>query len=79
MQQKFLIMIGKSESIILSGITQFFLFFFQSRNIIIARSTTESYSRFILKNIRGTLQKSLNNHPDKDITQDYQVHDTALF
>lgn len=79
MQQKFLTMIEQSESIILSGITEFVLFFFQSRNISISRSITESYSRFILVNIRTTLQKSLNSHPDKDIIQKETVADIALF
>jgi hypothetical protein len=79
MQKKFFSMIEISETIILAGITEFVFFFFQSRNIIISRSTTEGYSRFILKNIRTTLQKSLQNHPDKDITQEESVSDIALF
>lgn len=79
MQKKFLTMIENSETTILSSVTEFVLFFFQTRNIVISRSTTESYARFILKNIRLTLQKSLSNHPDKDITQENQVGDMELF
>ncbi len=79
MQKKFFTMIEKSEPIILCGITQFVLFFFESRNIIISRSTTESYSRFILTNIRTTLQKSIFNHPDSDIAIDETVIDMNLF
>ena len=79
MQKKFFTMIEESESTILSGITEFVLFFFQSRNIIISRSTTEAYSRFILKNIRTTLQKSIFAHPDSDIAADESLIDMNLF
>ena len=79
MQKKFFTMIEESESTILSGITEFVLFFFQSRNIIISRSTTEAYSRFILKNIRSTLQKSIFAHPDADIAADKPLDDMNLF
>ena len=51
MQKKFANMIQKSEKKILSWITEFVFFFFQSRNVIISRSTTEAYSHFILSNI----------------------------
>lgn len=79
MQKKFFTMIEKSESSILSGIMQFVSFFFQSRNIIISHSTTESYSRFILASIRTTLQKSIFNHPDSDIAVDESLIDMNLF
>jgi hypothetical protein len=79
MQKKFFTMIEQSESTILSGITEFVLFFFQSRNIVISRSTTESYSRFILKNIRSTLQKSIFAHPDSDMAVDESLIDMNLF
>ena len=79
MQKKFFTMIEQSESTILSGITTFVLFFFQSRNISISSPTTESYARFILKNIRTTLQKSILASPDADMVVDEAVIDTALF
>lgn len=79
MQQKFLTMIDASEKPILVAISAFVGFFFQSRNIVISLSTIDSYSRFILKNIRTTLQKSLQGHPDKDITQGEVIADTTLF
>ncbi len=79
MQKKFFTMIEQSESTILSGITEFVLFFFRSCNIIISRSTTESYSRFILKNIRSTLQKSICSHPDSDMAVDISLVDMNLF
>ena len=79
MQKKFLTMMQYSETLILKGITEFVLFFFQSRNIIISRSTTDSYSRFILANIRKSLENSLNTHPDKDMTQEEMVGDARLF
>ncbi len=79
MQKRFISMIDKSESIILSSIADFFTFFFQTRNIIISAPTTDSYARFILKNIRNTLYISLQNHPDKDITIDDSVNDSDLF
>ncbi len=79
MQKKFFTMIEQLESTILSGIAEFVLFFFQSRNIIISRSTTEAYSRFILKNIRSTLQKSILSHPDSDMVVDESLIDMNLF
>ena len=79
MQKRFFSMIENSESIILSSITDFVWFFFSSRNIIISTSVTESYARFILKNIRTTLQKSLNSHPDKDIIIEENTSDIELF
>jgi hypothetical protein len=79
MQKKFLTMIDDSEKRILVAISGFVGFFFQSRNIVISLSTIESYSQFILKNIRTTLQKSLQYHPDRDITQGEIVADTTLF
>lgn len=79
MQKKFFTMIEYSESAILSGITEFVLFFFQSRNIIISRSTTEAYSCFILKNIRTTLQKAIFAHPDSDMVADESLIDMNLF
>jgi hypothetical protein len=79
MQKKFATMIEQSESLILSGITEFVLFFFQSRNIVITRSVTEPYSRFILKNIRSTLQASISRNPDGDIIIDDSKIDMSLF
>ena len=79
MQKKFLIMIDSSEKRILATINAFVGFFFQSRNIIISPSIIEAYSRFILKNIRITLQKSIQVHPDRDITQTEEIVDTTLF
>ncbi len=79
MQKKFLMMIETSERRILVAISSFVGFFFHSRNIIISPSIVESYSHFILKNIRNTLQKSLLIHPDKEITQLETVIDTNLF
>ena len=79
MQKKFFTMIEQAESTILSGITTFVLFFFQSRNITISPSTTESYARFILKNIRSTLQKSILRHPDIDMASDKPLDDMILF
>ncbi|NRH20581.1 hypothetical protein HOO68_00870 [Candidatus Gracilibacteria bacterium] len=79
MQKKFLSMISNSEIIILGGITDFVYFFFQSRNIIISISTTESYARFILKNIQENLQKSLSQHPDIDILNREDITDSVLF
>lgn len=79
MQKKFIYMIENQETIILKWITDFVFFFFESRNIIISLSTTESYSRFILKNIHTTLQKSLLSHPDRDITNEENVSDSSLF
>ena len=79
MQKKFFIMIEQVESTILSGITTVVLFFFQSRNITISPSTTESYARFILKNIRSTLQKSILRHPDIDMASDKPLDDMILF
>ena len=72
-------MISNSEIIILGGITDFVYFFFQSRNIIISISTTESYARFILKNIQENLQKSLSQHPDIDILNREDITDSVLF
>jgi hypothetical protein len=79
MQKKFLSMIDEQEVIILKWITDFVFFFFQSRNIIISLSTTESYARFILKSIYTTLQRSLSDHPDKEIINENEVSDSALF
>lgn len=79
MQKKFLTLIDDSEWVILSGITDFVYFFFQSRNIVISLATTESYARFILKNIRGNLEKSLTNHPDIDLIQKWETSDATLF
>jgi hypothetical protein len=79
MQKKFATMIEQSEPLILSGITEFVLFFFQSRNIVITRSVTEPYSRFILKNIRSTLQASISRNPDGDIIIDDSKIDMSLF
>lgn len=79
MQKKFFMMIQNSERVILSWITEFVFFFFQSRNIVISRSTTEAYSLFILNNISKTLENSVSIHPDKEITQEEQVANTTLF
>ncbi len=79
MQKKFLSMIEEKEEIIIASITEFVWFFFQSRNIIISKSTTESYTRFILKNFRKTLEKFLDDHPDKEILQEEKPDDSALF
>ncbi len=79
MQKKFLSMIEEKEELIIASITEFVWFFFQSRNIIISKSTTESYTRFILKNFRKTLEKSLENNPDREILQDEKTDDSALF
>lgn len=79
MQKKFFTMIEHPGSTILTGITTFVLFFFQSRNITISLSTTESYSRFILKNIHNTLQRSILSHPDVDMTTDKPLDDMNLF
>lgn len=79
MQKKFLTLIDESESVILSGITDFVYFFFQSRNIVISLATTEAYARFILKNIRGNLEKALQNNPDRDLLQKEDSNDAALF
>lgn len=79
MQKKFLTMIYSAEAPILGGITDFVYFFFQSRNIIISAATVESYGRFIIKNIRENLEKSLNNHPEMDIFQKEDTIDSNLF
>ncbi len=79
MQKKFLNMIEEKEEIIISSITEFVWFFFESRNIIISKSTTASYTRFILKNFRKTLEKSLDDHPDREILQEEKSDDSALF
>lgn len=79
MQKKFLTLIDDSESVILCGITDFVYFFFQSRNIVISQATTESYARFILKNIRGNLEKSLSNHEERDLFQKEDSDDSVLF
>ena len=79
MQKKFLTMIDESEWVILAGITDFVYFFFQTRNIIISVSTTESYARFILKNIRENLEKSVQKNPDNDILDKGGVKDSVLF
>jgi hypothetical protein len=79
MQKKFFTMIDQSENSILAGITEFVLFFFQSRNIVISRSTTEGYSKFILTNIKKTLQKSIFMSPDADMVLDETVIDMNLF
>jgi hypothetical protein len=79
MQKKFISMIDNQEAIILKWITDFVFFFFESRNIVISPSTTESYARFILKNIYTTLQRSLADHPDKEIINENKVSDSALF
>lgn len=78
-QQKFAYVIEEKEAIILYGITEFVLFFFQSRNIVISRSTTGSYAQFILKNIRQTLQKSIDSHPDVDMLGAVSVNEMDLF
>lgn len=79
MQKRFFSMIENSESVILASITEFVWFFFSSRNIVISVNVTESYARFILKNIRTTLQKSLSSHPDKDIINEESASDIELF
>ena len=79
MQKKFLTMIDESEWVILAGITDFVYFFFQTRTIIISVSTTESYARFILKNIRENLEKSVLRNPDNDILDKEGVTDSVLF
>ena len=79
MQKKFLNMIEEKEEIIISSITEFVWFFFESRNIIISKSTTASYTRFILKNFRKTLEKSLDDHPDREILQKEKSNDSTLF
>jgi competence protein ComGF len=79
MQKKFSLLIEEKELIILQSITEFVLFFFQSRNIIISRSTTGSYAQFILKNIRQTLQKSIDTHPDADMIRQVPVTEMDLF
>jgi hypothetical protein len=79
MQKKFFTMMNQDEAPILDGIVEFLLFFFQSRNIVISRSTTESYGRFILANIKKTLQKSIFTNPDADMVVDESVVDMNLF
>lgn len=79
MQKKFIAMIDESEKIILWWLTDFLFFFFESRNIIISYTTTESYARFILKNLYKTLEKSVSAHPDKDIILEQDLTDSALF
>lgn len=79
MQQKFISMIENQEAVVLKWIADFVFFFFESRNIIISLSTTESYARFILKNIHTTLQKSLSNHPDRDIITEEKITESNLF
>jgi hypothetical protein len=79
MQKKFSSLLDEKESIILQGITEFVLFFFQSRNIVISRSTTVSYAQFIITNIRKTLQKSIAKHPDADMIVDTSVSEMDLF
>ncbi len=79
MQKKFFAMIDSSEDIILWAITEFVLFFFQSRNIVISRDTTTAYSKFILRNIRTNLQKSILAHPDGDMALDEIRIDMNLF
>ncbi len=79
MQRKFISMIENQESVILKGITDIVFFFFESRNIIISLSTTESYARFILKNMYITLKKSLAMHPDREILEEWKVSDSTLF
>jgi hypothetical protein len=79
MQKKFIYMIENQEILVLKWISDFVFFFFESRNIIISLSTTESYAHFILKNIHTTLQKSLLSHPDKDIINEEIVSESNLF
>lgn len=79
MQKKFLNMIIEKEDIIITSITEFVWFFFGSRNVIISKSTTESYTRFILNNFRKTLENSLDKHPDREILQEEKTDDSALF
>lgn len=79
MQKRFYSMIENSEAIILASLSDFVWFFFSSRNIIISSSVIDSYARFILKNIRITLQKSINNNPDKDILEEQSSSDIELF
>ena len=80
MQKKFMSLIDSHETLILASVTDIVSFFFHSRNIVIVPSTTESYARFILKNIRATLQKSILSHPDSDIiTVDESMIDMNLF
>lgn len=80
MQKKFMSLIDSHETLILTSVTDIVSFFFHSRNIVIVPSTTESYARFILKNIRTTLQKSILSHPDSDIiTVDESMIDMNLF
>jgi hypothetical protein len=79
MQKKFSSLIDEKESVILKGITEFVLFFFQSRNIVISRSTTVSYAQFIIANIRKTLQKSIERHPDADMIWGTPMSDMDLF
>jgi hypothetical protein len=79
MQKKFLNIIDEKEAVILNGITEFVSFFFQSRNIVISRSTTGSYAQFIITNIRKTLKKSIEKHPDADMTEDTSVSEMDLF
>ena len=80
MQQKFVQMIQTQESLILKGISDFVFFFFGSRNINISPSVTAAYARFILKNIRNTLEKSILSHPDADLlTKEDPIVDMDLF
>lgn len=62
-----------TNTVIEGAITEFFLFFFQSRNISMQTSTARAYARFIQKNISRSIQKYLHktdsflrdeNHPD---------------
>ncbi len=79
MQKKFLNMIMENEGIIIASITEFVWFFFESRNVVISKSTTESYTRFILNNFRKTLEKSLDEHPDREILQEEKSDSSTLF
>ncbi len=79
MQKKFLSMITEKEEVIIASITEFIWFFFESRNILITKSITESYTRFILKNFYNTLEKSLSNHPDREIIQEEKSDNSILF
>ena len=72
-------MIMENEGIIIASITEFVWFFFESRNVVISKSTTESYTRFILNNFRKTLEKSLDEHPDREILQEEKSDNSTLF
>lgn len=82
MNKKILEMIsGEHFSLIERIVSKILIFFFKGRNIVLDEQKSREYSRFILKNIHGKLQKylTLQEQAVKDLITDVELTSDDLF